>query len=259
MQLEGLNCPNCGAPLTVGPQQTLSICTYCNTSVRISRNESAHSSAPQTLTVQTVSEDIVAKVKQLLLDGRQPEAVRVYREGANVSPQEAEEAVNKLYQTIAFGILGGQPLALFGWLYMGLSVAIGIVGALWGLQLISGGSTLFGVAVMALALGFAALNLWVFGRAIPASLLALFGRPAEAAVLKVSRIGELKTRRQGHLARLWLEVRPREGAAYRVEINGAVSPESFAKLHPGAVIAVRCDRNDPMRVIPEMPLRVVNP
>jgi xanthosine utilization system XapX-like protein len=261
MQLESLNCPNCGGPLRVEPQQTLSLCLYCNTSIRITRADPAQNPAPPALSLQSVANanvvEVVTKVKQLLLDGRRAEAITLYRERADVSAQEAEGAVNGLYNTLAFGILGGQPLSPLGWLYLGLAVVIGILGVLWGLRLITAGSTLSGVAVIALAVGFAALNLAVFGRGIPASILVLFGQPAEATVLKVSRIGEMKGWSQGYLARLWLEMRPGIGAAYRVEINGAISPASFAKLHPGAVIAVRCSAGDPKRVIPEMPLRVV--
>ncbi len=57
---------------------------------------------------------------------------------------------------------------------------------------------------------------------------------------------------------MWLEVRPDQSATYRVEMTRAVSAESMAKLRPGVVIAVKCDRDDPARVMAEVPLKVLN-
>ncbi|MBI3243954.1 MAG: hypothetical protein HYZ49_16855 [Chloroflexi bacterium] len=261
MQLESLNCPNCNAPLTASAQQTLTICAYCNSNVRIARSGAAGSAASGQLTAQPASEETMAKVKQLLLDGRRAEAAHFYREQMNVTAPEAEEAVTGLYNVIVFDAIGTQPLSPVGWIFIALSILIGIGGAVLGWRLGATVSPPLGGVVALVVVAFAAFNLWVFGRGIPPSLLLAFGRPAEATVLKLSRIGERKlSKRAGpvQFVRLWLEVRPDQGTTYRVEMTRAVSAESMAKLQAGVVIAVKCDRDDPARVMPEVPVRIVS-
>jgi hypothetical protein len=257
MPAESLHCPNCAAPLLIQPGQTLALCAYCNSSIKITLPTSGQTES--TLAVEQVSPATIVRVKQLLLDGQRAEAVRLYSAEGGGDLGEAEKAVSSLYSAMVVDALGGQPLTWLGWTWLALYVVLLAGAMVFALWRNAAGSPALGLLVGGPIALFAGFNLWFFGRNIPATLLLGFGQPAEAEILKAARIGDYKVRgltAPAQLVRLWLEVRPPGGAPQRVEMTRIVKSESVDRLQPGVVIAVRCDSRRPERVIPEIPLKV---
>jgi hypothetical protein len=239
MMIDSLHCPNCGAPIHPGPNQGLLICLYCNTSIRI---QTQHDQ-PQATAEASLDADMMAQVKQLLLAGRQEEALRLYQQtGAN--PQEAQEAIGNLGKEISIDIVRRQTLRPFGVLVvvlMALILAVSVVAGLLG--------RMHPVLAIVLA-GFAALNLFFFAPGIRATIEFLGGTIAPATIVKLAPVGAATMRGQTvHTFKFLLEVQPANGQPFQSELLVPVRDASLAKAQPGTVIQVKYLPRDPTRLI----------
>ena len=238
--LESLHCPNCGAPIHPNPNQGLLICLYCNAAIRIQ----PETSQPQVAAEARLDDDRMAQIKQLLLDGRQEEAVRLYQQQTGAGPQEAQEAIGDLGKQISIDVVRHQVLRPFGMLFV---VVITLV------LIVSVAAGLLGRMHPALAIGlagFAALNLFFFAPGIRATLEFLGAKVAPATIVKVAPVGTATMRGQTvYSFKFLLDVQPENGQPFQSELLVPVRSASLAKAQPGAVILVKYLPHDPTRLI----------
>ena len=237
--ITSLHCPNCGAPIHPGPNQGLLICLYCNTSIRI---QTQHDQ-PQATAEARLDPDMMAQVKQLLLAGKQDEALRLYQQRTGADPQEAASAVSNLGHQVSMDIVRGQALRPFGILFV---VVIALV------LVVSVAAGLLGRMHPALAIGlagFAALNLFFFAPGIRATIEFLGAKVAPATIVKLAPVGAATMRgRPIHTFKVLREVQPENGQPFQSELLVPVRSESLLRAQPGVVIWVKYLPDNPARM-----------
>jgi uncharacterized Zn finger protein (UPF0148 family) len=238
--IDSLHCPNCGAPIHPGPNQGLLICLYCNTSIRIQ----TQADQPQATAEASLDADMMAQLKQLLLAGKQTEALRLYQQQTGADAQEAQEAIGNLGKQISIDVVRHQTLRPFGILFVTIIVLVLVVSVVAGL---------LGRMHPALAIvfaGFAALNLFFFAPGIRATIEFLGGTIAPATIVKVAPVGAATMRGQTiHAFKFLLEVQPANGQPFHSELLVPVRSTSLARAQPGTVIQVKYLPRDPTRLI----------
>jgi hypothetical protein len=241
-----LNCPNCAAPLHVREGQTVALCLYCGSSIKID----AAGAEPQPIAQRALTPDALQQINQLLLDGRRAAAVTLYQQQAGVSAAEALEAIDNLAAQLTRRTMLRQPVNNLGLAMLAAFTLIGLGALIWGL---TNNSWLIAV----LGTGWIIWNWLVF---VPAALVRWryeTGQVAPARVQKLVRLGEMKVRGQPvTAARLWLEVRPDDHPAYHVERNVILRQASLEQLTTGSTIEVR-GHPDRGEAIPVTPLKIV--
>ena len=102
MAVESLTCPNCGAPVQVKGDESVTVCSFCNSSLRITTDAADHRTAQLDDAAQPQAEDWahgavdVEQIKLLLRDGKKIVAIKVYREQSGVGLAEAKAAVESI-------------------------------------------------------------------------------------------------------------------------------------------------------------------
>jgi hypothetical protein len=241
-----LNCPNCAAPLQVREGQTVALCVYCGSSLKLE----ADGVKPQPIEQRALTPDVLHQIHQLLLDGRCAEAVTLYQQQARVSAAEAQEAIGNLATQLARRTMLRQPINNLGLVMLAALKLIGLGTLIWGLTNNSWLIALLGA-------GWIIWNWLVF---VPAAVVRWryeTGQAAPARVQKMVRLGEMTVRGQPvTAARLWLEVRPLGQPAYQVERNVILRRASAEQLSAGSTVEVRC-QPDRGEAIPVTPLKIV--
>jgi hypothetical protein len=266
MSAEAVTCPNCSAPLHLEPNQTLVICLYCNSSVRISSLAAASSAAgepaapaPARAVVEhTLSPGDAEQIRQLIAAARQPEAVQRYHAITQASQPEAEQAIRTLAQDISTELLTASPLNPLGMamavgsvvLVLGGGVAILAAFILFVLPLmldIRSGTA--GLSLMlsiflgiggALGLAVGGVVLWLSWKGLLATIKYLPGRIAPARVLKYALIGQTPVQTGiVDLFRVWVEVQPQGERPFRAQVTLAVMKDHLSRLHPDTVMQVK--------------------
>ncbi|MCI0579486.1 MAG: hypothetical protein L0332_29785 [Chloroflexi bacterium] len=244
MKIESLNCPSCGAPLQIEANQSLTICLYCNATIRVTHP--AGGTPTQLAAEQTLSQDVAGRLKQLLLAGRSAEAVELYRTETGATAEEAGRAVQSLGQQLSAGIIRQQPLNAFGLLLVLLVLAL-LAGGL-----AAGVSRLISPVLAIIPAFFGLLLLLFFGRALGTTLAYWGAKSAPASIVKMAPIGELGTSMgKIYTFRMLLEVRPDGRDPFLTEINLPVRQSSLEKLTPTTVLRVKYRPDDPGRVVYE--------
>lgn len=241
MQLKALNCPNCAAPLQVEANQALTICLYCNSSIRLTYPgpNQAQPAADSTLPADTIEQ-----IKQLLLAGRQPEALLLYREKTGATEDQAVQTIRNLGNQISAHIVTGQQLSNTGILLITfalLALSVGLVTAVT--------RTLpFILAAVLIAVGL--FFVLILGRSFLTSLRYLRAQTAPAAVLRLAPIGQVQTSSGPvHTFRLLLEVRPPQGLPFQAQMNMPVRHHNLAHLHENTILQVKYLPNNPNSVV----------
>lgn len=245
MTLDSINCPKCGAPLSLQPHQRLVVCGYCNSSVRVSLQAKDQPLVRQAEDIPTA---VVDEVKRLLVLGLQTQATDYYESKAHVSPQEAKVAVAALNAEIGYV----PPLNRQGFLMLiGLALVsvAGVVGAgaLW-----QAGWAVPGVGLLIAAGVFAYMNWFALRRSLAATWLMWRGAAGQATILKSWRIRVIPLAGQGQsaeLLRLLLAVRPSDGAMFQTEANCLVGPQSLPNFQVGSVVEVKYDSKHQKKVV----------
>jgi hypothetical protein len=248
MTLQTLNCPSCGAPLRFVEGQARTLCLYCGSTIQTERAATVPAATTATF---SLPEDVHAQLKQLVVDGRQAEAIELYRVRAGVTEAEAVETLSGLVRDLTRRTLVQQPLS-----NLGLAVMLT-------LDTVCAGLIVWGVLtenwwLTAIGLGLIVIETLAFGAAIYARLVQQFGRSAPAVVRRFTRLGEIQLRGQSQsvpVVRLWLEVQPPGQPAFQAERNIVAKPETYAKLRPGLIIEVK--HNQAGHVIPTTPMKVL--
>jgi large subunit ribosomal protein L7/L12 len=97
MPIEELTCPNCGATLDLKAGAATAVCKYCNTPLRLVPQVAANASpaAPELDERTDPYRDLADKdrIKELLRDRRQQDAIRLYMEQTGASLKEAQQAI----------------------------------------------------------------------------------------------------------------------------------------------------------------------
>jgi hypothetical protein len=246
MTPQSLNCPNCAGPLQLKAGQSRTLCIYCGSVIYVAANTS---------TPEVTSElpaDVHTQLKQLLIEGRRPEAVSFYRDRTGASEAEAQETLNNLGQSLTRRALFEQPVSNGGLLLFIAVDGLSLAAMGWGLL---NGNWI----VVAIALAIFLFETATFSKAIYMRFLEEFGTAGEATIRKVVKLGELKLRGEPdpiQMVRLWLEVHPPDLPAFQAEKTVAMRVQSFEKIKPGLVIAVKYNRNG--QVFPSTPMKIIS-
>jgi LSD1 subclass zinc finger protein len=250
------SCPHCGAPLSLVTGQQHVICAYCDVSslVQSGQVQQGLPEAAPTLSAENVSPEDVRRIKQLIFEGKRPQAVALYANAARVTSAVAEVAVTQLFVPELLGLYRYMPINAVGCSVALLLIAGGAAAAVVGAM-----NRDAGAGYVALAIGGALLAVLVLRWLLPkarSGWVSSFGARGQARVIKRVVVHTFK---QGHLAVLLLfEVHPAEGGgSFYDEEAMLVRAESLDKLAPGNVVRVRYDEPGRKRVFPVSPIEVV--
>lgn len=237
--LESINCPNCGAPLPADLKPGLTVCLYCNSSIRVQAEDEQTSVVVES----ALDEKELAEVKRLLLAGQRSAAVEHYRTFSGTKEEDAAEIVDGIASQITAYTARGQQLTGLGWLLV----------AAWSVLLVGGVTA--GLAgqihpILALVMiGFAGINLNYFIPSIRTTLQFARAPIAPAVTLKLAPIGVMAMRKENiHTFRAWLEVQPKDEPPFRAEMIIPVREANLSRAMPGTEIYVKYLK-DPIRLI----------
>jgi hypothetical protein len=257
--LDALTCPSCGAPVTVAPGADGCICRYCDRALRLRQPASAASSAPAgdataarttdaiRFDVVGVAPAVIARVKELVLQGDRAAAAALYAREAACDERTADAmvegyALDAVWSTLDAGRLNGVGLVLFV-----AAVALAL-GAATALAAAAGGAAEIAptwAAALAGLLGLAWATL--FARRALRTMRYRFARSATARVLRCATVG-----RDAHgdaLFRLLLEVADPTAAPFRAETLAVLSPAHAAAMQDGHRVRVRYFASAPSSVV----------
>jgi transposase-like protein len=244
--LKSFNCPNCAAPLQVREGQTVALCLYCGSSLKLETD----GITLQPIEQRELTPDVLQQINQLLLDGRHANAMALYVQHAHVTSAEAREAIGNLATQLARRTMLRQPISNLG---IGMFAAFTVVGLgvlAWGL---ANGSWL----IVLLGAGWLGWHWLIF---LPATVVRWryeTGQVARARVHRLIRLGDMTVRGKPVSAvRLWLEVHSAGQPDFQMERNVILRQESLDKLSTGSWLEVRC-HPDRREAIPVMPLKIV--
>lgn len=239
-------CPSCGAPLPLAGGQT-TLCLYCGVTVALTAGRT-----PQPHATIELAPEVLARLRQMLLDERPLEAIRFYRQQTGADEAQAVQTLAGVIRDLTSRAWRQQPLSQRGFAVVLAADVVCLTTIIWGALTGSPWAVGLGLAVMVL---FGV----IFAAALVARLKQIAGRPAPAVVRRLAQLGHLTLRGQAEpvpVARLELEVRPAGAAAFPAECNVMLRPKSLARLRPGVVMEVRLTAAG--EVIPSMPLQVLS-
>jgi len=234
MPAEALNCPNCSAPLHVEPNQALVLCIYCNSSIRL--NRAGRGPAAQAVVEHTLAPEAAAQLRELVLAGRQSEAVERYQQETQANGSEAQRAVQGLAQQISVTLIGVTPLNALGVAYVVVSLVLVIACAAAGLR----GAIPLWLAVGGVVVG--GFFLWSLRGGVRATLKYLPGQTAPARVLKTTVIGQVG---DYSTFRAWMEVQPGGGQPFQAQLTLTAAKQHMSRLHEGTLAQVKYLPGDP--------------
>jgi hypothetical protein len=238
-KLTSINCPKCAAPVHPRAGQSLVLCLYCGSALRL------QPAAAETPSVEReVPPEALNELKQLMLAGRREDALRLAQALTGGAPEDATSVIGNLSQQITLSTVRRQTLTPAGLLMVALSAALLALGAA-GLAL----GRLHPLLALAL-IAFAVFELSFFGPALAKTVRFLGARVAPATVLRNVPIGQAPLGgRPVHIMRLLLEVRPAGEPAFQAELMVPVREQSLHKAQAGASFEVRYQPDRPEEVV----------
>lgn len=239
MRLEALNCPNCGAPLHMQPNQDLTLCVYCDTTIRVNYSTSGEASLKKQTTLQAEDAQLI---KGLLLDGRREQAIEAYQRIAQVSKEEALKAIDALARDAAFKVIFNQRLNLAGVLMLcGYMALLGL--SIWARMNEVISVNISRVAVILILFLSAPLV-----RGLGTTLRYFSARSGVATVLKYAQIGKAG---KAYAFRLLVNVQTENEPAFQTEMSLAVGEQRISKLQNGLRLNVKYLSGQPDSVLYE--------
>ena len=256
MPPSAMNCPNCGAPLNVDANSRLALCVYCNTTLRMQPDGSPQPGVTVIPTLTETPPEVGEKVKQMIADGRRSQAMAYYVEQAHVTPQEAEEAVNRIAIPLALKMTHQVPIDLWAVIVYPLVIIALAAGAAWALRATLDGKG-WGYGLLALFLLWLGLGrtLWLAPKLV-STWVDHYGPKGRARILKMAVIRPDLVK-GGTLVNVLLEVQPEEGQSFQDEQSWLIRNESLPKVQAGNVIPVRYEARTHDRVFPISPITVL--
>ncbi len=243
MLIEPLTCPNCGAPFNWKQGQSMSVCVYCNTNLRITADPGKDLKVDK---VPEISAEMIEEVKRLLAAGTKTKAVAYYSQQAGISELEAFPIVSG----IQIAAMYNPPMSLRGVAMLAVFLLVSLVGIIGGVVLIAGNSLGFGIPVVAIAALFGLMNWLSMGLNLKATRIYHWGRPAKAVILNRWHVMDTKAGRYpGSLYRLFIEVKPDSSPAYKAETTCLVGEASQGKFQIGGAIRVKYDAKEKQKVV----------
>jgi hypothetical protein len=245
MTTYSLNCPNCGAPLTLAPNQSIAICVYCNSSVQILIKQD---SPPVITKIPEISPEVVDEVKRLILIGFTTKAVEYYAEQSGLKQDESYTAINSIKKTIGYN----PPLGPSGKIIITVLILISVVLITGGIYLAINTYTATGLVLLIIGLIFAYMNWYAFKSSLKAYFLFKNGIETNAKVVKRWDIKTYKatsSRPESLLIRMLLEVNKENQTTYTTEANCLLGEKSISKCQPGSIVKVKYNKNDPKKVV----------
>lgn len=243
MLIEPLSCPNCGAPLPWKPGQSMAVCVYCNSNLRISAETG------KTIAIEKAAEitpEMIEEVKRLLAAGTKSKAVTYYSQQAGIGELEAYPIVSG----IQLAAMYNPPMSMRGVVMLAAFLLISLAGVIGGVVLIINGSLGFGIPVAVIAGLFGLVNWLSMGLNLKATRIYYWGHPAKAVILNRWHVMDTKAGKYpGSLFRLFIEVKPEGLAAYKAETTCLVGEKSLSKFQVGGIIRVKFDAKDKQKVV----------
>jgi uncharacterized Zn finger protein (UPF0148 family) len=230
-KVEVLKCPNCGAPLDIKPGEYITFCHYCDSSIRISKNEE---SGVQSAVHTEIPNEVIEEVKKLLSSGDKRKAAEVYMKAANVNEEEASKQIEIFLNSITNKIALRRPLSLKGIIISTLFFLILITSAY---ALASGiVSSGFVKTLCWVLLSFMLLNLLSLTQSIIITIKFSTKKWHDARILKYFLISKKK---KLSFFKVLLEVTEPNGSSFRTETKVMIKTADSAKMQEGKVIQVK--------------------
>jgi hypothetical protein len=245
METHSLNCPNCGAPLTLLDKQSIAICVFCNSSVQIAMSQN---SPPVLTKIPEISSEVIDEVKRLMIMGSSIKAVDYYMKNSSVSQLEANTAINALKKTIGYNPPLNQA-GIIKFFMLELISALLIAGGIW---LILNKNTSFGILASILGVLFAFINWFAYRSSFNAYRLLKNGIEANAKILKrwdIKVNPATANSPERNLIRLLLEVTPENKMTYITEANCVLGEKSNLKCQPDFILKVKYSKDDQKKVV----------
>ena len=104
MSTESLKCPNCGASLKTEKSKSLLKCTYCNSTVRLTDSIKGNLIPTLESLQKKITQEIISKIKHLIINGDKIEAIKTYRSHSDVSLKKAKDEVEKIMKEMGLKI-----------------------------------------------------------------------------------------------------------------------------------------------------------
>ncbi|NJN54540.1 MAG: hypothetical protein HC804_07170 [Anaerolineae bacterium] len=237
MRLESLNCPNCHAPLTFSADQTVCICLYCNSTIRLNQTTGQQATQTEATAVNEIASTDMAHIKELLLAGDTEAAIEQYQQISGGSQSEAQAAITTLSNQLSFGTFRQQQLTKGGMLFF----VVCLVGLI--LALSAGFAGVVHPLIVLLIAAFALLNIALFGKGFITSLHYIRAAKGVATVQFFTQIGSSQTgRRSFHVFRVILSIQPEEGRPFQTDMLLPVRDKNITRLHEGSRFEVKFAR-----------------
>jgi hypothetical protein len=242
-------CPKCKTPLRLTPNQPRVECSFCEVMLKLSA-----SGARWQLEGQELPPERAHAIKQLVLEGKRPEAVQQYASFADITPEDAEQAVTALLFKEAARAMRRSSLRPLLLQLIVVVLLLALAAGAWGVaQLQAGHSNYWWL--LALVADVVLALLWWSGPHIAASLAYRNGRETRARILQ--RVVLMPAKRSASLVLVSFEL---EGSAphgaERHQEAFLIADASLDKLAPGNVIRVRHHAGR-RRVFPVSPVQVL--
>lgn len=229
--IESLDCPNCGAPLDIKQGQEITICMYCNSSVRIT----ALGDGSEKNVLQTeVKPEIINKIKQLLLEVKKNEAIEMYINETSLSREEAEKAVNIIHAGITNRVILERPLSFAGLIYTILFILL-LIGSFYTGTILNIDSAIIKILSW-IVFAFSLLTLLATIRTFITTIKFISCKWTDARVLKFAKIGETK---KIDIYRVLIEILPDKAASFQAQTNLPVRKINASLLVTGIILKVK--------------------
>lgn len=230
-KIESLNCPNCGAPLSIKPNEEITFCLYCDSSIRVSKqNGSEVRNAVHT----EIPKEIIEEVKKLIVSGDKAKATELYQNTANVNREEAQNQIEIFTTGITNKIVLKRPLSAKGIFIFSLFLII----LLSSIYLLSSGiaNTTFTKIVCWIIISFMSLNLLSVSQSILLTIKYSLKKWNDATILKYYLISKKK---KLSFYKVLLDVKEPNGNTFRTETKIVIKTQDTSKLQEGKTISVK--------------------
>lgn len=230
-KIESLNCPNCGAPLSIKPNEEITFCLYCDSSIRISKREDT---GEHKVLHTEIPKEIIEEVKNLIVSGDKTKATELYQNTANVSNEEALKQIEVFTSGITNKIILKRPLSAKGIFIFSLFLII-LLSTLY--LLFSGiANTTFTKIVCWILIIFMSLNLLSVSQSILLTIKYSLKKWNDATILKYYFISQKK---KLSFYKVLLEVKEPNGNTFRTETKIVIKTVDKEKIQEGKTISVK--------------------
>ena len=230
-KIEALSCPNCGAPLEIKTNMEFTFCQYCDSSIRISKNEGT---GVQSAVHTEIPKEVIEEVKRLLSSGDKAKAAELYMKAANVNEEEALKQIEIFLTSITNKIAFRRPLSLKGIIISSLFFLILITSAY---ALASGIVSSGFVKILCwVVLSFMLLNLLSLTQSIIITIKYATKKWHDARILKFFLISKKK---KLSFFKVLIEVTEPNGSTFQTETKVMIKTADSAKMQEGKMIQVK--------------------